>query len=66
MLDSASEAVVSLPLGISIAGALIERNGGSLVLSPDRKPTTAIVRFPVDEAKEANLAGNGKSKRSSR
>jgi DNA-binding NtrC family response regulator len=66
MLDSASEAVFSLPLGISIAGALIERNGGLLVLSPDRKPTTAIVSFPVDQAKEANLAGNGKSERPSR
>jgi DNA-binding NtrC family response regulator len=66
MLESASESGVSLPLGIAIAQALIERNGGSLVLEPEPKPTTAVVRFPVDQAKEANLGGNGKSARSSR
>jgi signal transduction histidine kinase len=65
MLDSAGESGVSLPLGIAIARALIERNGGSLTLEPELKPSTAIVRFPVDQAKEANLGGNGKSARSS-
>lgn len=64
MLDSANESGVSLPLGIAIARALIERNGGSLTLEPDPQPTTAIVRFPVDPAKEENLGGNGKSARS--
>jgi signal transduction histidine kinase len=66
MLDSTSESGVSLPLGIAIARALIERNGGSLILEPEPRPTTAVVRFPVDPAKEENLGGNGKSARSSR
>jgi signal transduction histidine kinase len=66
MLDSTSESAMALPLGIAIARALIERNGGSLVLEPEPKPTTAIVRFPVEQAKEANLGGNGKSTRSDR
>jgi signal transduction histidine kinase len=66
MLDSTNESGVSLPLGIAIARALIERNGGSLVLEPEPKPTTAVVRFPADQAKDENLGGNGKSTRSSR
>lgn len=66
MLDSGSESVVSLPLGIAIARALIERNGGSFTLAPEFKPTMAVVTFPMDRAREENLASNGKSTRSGR
>ena len=65
MLDSADRVETPLPLGVAIAQALIERNGGTLAFEPANQPTTVVVRFPVAEQEEAPLAGNGKAPRSS-
>jgi two-component system sensor histidine kinase AtoS len=53
-----------LPLGIAIARALIERNGGSIAFEPAHEPTTITVRLSRAPGEEVTLGANGQSARS--
>jgi nitrogen-specific signal transduction histidine kinase len=53
-----------LPLGIAIARALIERNGGSIAFEPAHEPTTITVRLSRAPGDDITLGANGQSARS--
>jgi signal transduction histidine kinase len=53
-----------MPLGISIANAILRRNGAELRLGLNGEPRTVMIRFPlVENAEEAEVNRNGTSPR---
>jgi signal transduction histidine kinase len=56
----------SLPLGVAIANAVLERNGVHMSVSKHADPTTVMIHFPVVEKVEAGVDQNGTSTRAHR
>lgn len=57
-------ATEEMPLGISIANAILRRNGAELRLGTNGEPKTVMIRFPlVENAEEAEVNRNGTSPR---
>lgn len=65
MLPAAEDGEAALPLGVALATALVERNGGSLRYEP-HQPTTVTVRLPVAQPEEVKVPRHGATTRSSR
>jgi K+-sensing histidine kinase KdpD len=64
MLSDGEPAESGVPLGVALASAIIERNGGALRYEPNERPATATVELRVVDAEDARGVANGTSTRS--
>ena len=53
ILDTPSTVESAVPVGVAIASAVLERNGGFLALERDRNPAIITVRFAAADATDA-------------
>jgi hypothetical protein len=62
MVNTSDAVEPPLPLGVAIARALIENNGGELILDRTAEPPTATLRFALAEvAQGEDDSGNAQA-----
>lgn len=66
LLPKQEDAETATPLGIAIADALIERNGGTLRYEPRGRPPSATIQLRIANSGEVGVAENGTTARTGR
>jgi hypothetical protein len=66
LLPKQEDAETAAPLGIAIADALIERNGGTLRYEPRGRPPSVTIQLRIANSGEVGVAENGTTARTGR